>query len=115
MSASLGDMCWAMSNPVTEAAMSLRSLSVENSVMNETPDRPASRLAQNVGTSFPTGETTPSPVMATRRRMSDRLSREGGTKPCSGAEGGRRAGLHGDGREGRDGRGGEPARLGDPG
>src|ERR1700733_4595620 len=57
------------SKPLTPAAMSLRSFSVGNSVMKSTPDRPASRLCQKVGTSFPTGVTTPSPVTATRRRM----------------------------------------------
>src|SRR5580698_1702933 len=69
MSASLCDRYRSGSKPFTEAAMSLRSFSVGNSVMKSTPDRPASRLCQKVGTSFPTGVTTPSPVTATRRRM----------------------------------------------
>src|SRR5690349_18536321 len=47
--------------------MSLRSFSVGKSVMKPTPDRPAQRLCQNEGTSFPTGVTTPSPVTATLR------------------------------------------------
>src|SRR5436190_16910718 len=70
MSASLGDRYRLTSKPFTLAATLLRSRSVGNSVMNPTPDRPASSPSQNVATSLPSGLMTPSPVTTTRRRIS---------------------------------------------
>src|SRR5688500_3230657 len=55
------------SNPLISAAMRTSSPAGSNWVIGPTPDTPATRLAQKVGTSLPMGVTAPSPVTTARR------------------------------------------------
>src|SRR4051794_1905634 len=53
-------------SPATGAAMCTGSVSTQSSVSVRTPDLPASRPCQKLGTSPPTGVVAPSPVTTTR-------------------------------------------------
>jgi hypothetical protein len=72
ISASFAPRNGLTSKSFTLAAMSLRSFSVEKSRMKPTPLWPARSARQVVSTSFPRGETTPSPVTTTRLRLMPR-------------------------------------------
>src|SRR5512137_2525958 len=66
--ASFAGMQDSTSKPLTSPAIRTRKSLASKRVMGPTPDFPATRLAQAVGTSMPTGLMTPRPVTTTRRR-----------------------------------------------
>src|SRR5690606_22952034 len=62
-------MYCATSKSRTSPAKRVGNAEASKRLMAEMPERPATRFAQALGTSLPTGLTMPSPVMTTRRRL----------------------------------------------
>ena len=65
--ASLAEIKSSALKSLTSPAMVEEKADVSNLVILPTPDFPATRLVQAVLTPTPTGDTTPSPVITTRR------------------------------------------------
>jgi len=59
----------ATSRSLTSAAIWVSNAAASKAVILSMPQQPAVRFDQNVSRSFPTGETTPNPVITTRRSV----------------------------------------------